>query len=389
MQRDVIYLDNAATSWPKPQRVIDAMREFLVEHGGSPSRAGHRLSIAADRVVRDVRVKLARLFNVDDSDRIIHCYSCTDALNIAIKGAVTEGDHVICSDLDHNSVLRPLQAMCDAGYITLTRLPVTAAGQLDPDAVRVALTPKTKLVAAIHASNVTGVIQPVEAIGRIAREADVLLLLDAAQSAGVLDIDVEAMNIDLLAVPGHKSLLGPSGTGALYAGPRAELRPFREGGTGADSITPTQPTEFPTRLEAGTPNTVGLAGLSAALDGLTPAVVLAQERELVSRLAEAVSGDDRILIEGGWSSSRCVGVMSLSIVDISPVDAAAILDESFGVAVRPGLHCAPHIHRTLGTFPDGTIRVSPSTSTTPEEMDTVASALREIAASVFSGAAKR
>ena len=379
MRREVIYLDNAATSWPKPKRVTDAMTRFLMEEAGSPDRAGHRMSVAAGRVVQDVRVKLARLFNVDDPRRIIHCFNCTDALNIALKGSLREGDHVICTDLDHNSISRPLQAMANANIIKLTRLPVTGQGIVDPDAIRRAITPTTRLIVTVHASNVTGAIQPAGEIGNIARQHDVLLLLDAAQSVGVLDIDVEAMNIDLLAFPGHKSLLGPTGTGGLYVSPRSTLRPFREGGSGADSITPIQPTEFPTRLEAGTPNTAGLAGLDAALDGLDPSQVLIHERQLAERLVKAVSDDPRIQILGNWSPSRCVPVVCLLIRGLSPGDAAAILDESFRIAVRPGLHCAPYIHRALGTFPDGAVRVSPGWSTTTKEIDQLVSALHEMA----------
>lgn len=379
MTNDVIYLDNAATSWPKPQRVIDAMSRFQVEQGGSPSRAGHRLSVAAERIVDDVRCKLARLFNVAEPNRIIHCFNGTDALNMALKGSLREGDHVISTEADHNSISRPLQAMVDAGMVRLTRLPVTGQGYVDPEALENAMTPATKLIAAVHASNVTGVIQPVVELGRIAREHEAWFLLDAAQSVGVVEIDVEAMNVDLLAFPAHKSLLGPAGTGGLYVGPRVRLRPFREGGTGADSITPTQPTDFPRWLEAGTPNTVGLAGLSAALDGLDPKKALLHERDLITRLVEAIAEDDRTRVVGNWSPSRCVAVVSLLVRDVSPMDAAAILDGSFGVAVRPGLHCAPYIHRRLGTFPDGTIRVSPGWSTTPEHVDRLAAALKEIA----------
>lgn len=379
MRREVIYLDNAATSWPKPKRVTDAMTRFLVEEAGSPDRAGHSMSVAAGRVVQDVRVKLACLFNVDDPRRIIHCFNCTDALNIALKGSLRGGDHVIFTELEHNSISRPLQSMADAGVITFTRLPIGDQGFVDPDTVRGAITPATRLIATLYASNVTGIIQPVAEIGHIAREHDLLFLLDAAQSVGVLDVDVVAMNIDLLAFPGHKSLLGPTGTGGLYVGQRATLRPFREGGTGAESAPPTQPEELPTRLEGGTPNTAGLAGLNAALDGLDPSQALIHERHLLERLVEAVSDDPRIQILGNWSPSRCVPVVSLLIRGMSPVDAAAILDESFRIAVRPGLHCAPYIHRALGTFPDGTIRVSPGWSTTAEEIDQLASALREMA----------
>lgn len=379
MMRRTFYLDNASTSWPKPQRVIDEMVRFQADEGGSPGRGGHRMAVAAERIVRDVRVKLARLINADDPKRIIHCLNGTDALNIALKGSLREGDHVVCTQLDHNSVSRPLEAMAARKFITLTRVPIAGDGCVDPDAIRDAIIPATRLITTIHASNVTGIIQPVAEIGRVAREHDLLFLVDAAQAAGVVDIDIEAMNNDLLAFPGHKSLLGPSGTGALYVGKRAEIRPFREGGTGADSSYPTQPEEFPTRLEAGSPNTVGLAGLNAALAGLNPALTLAHERKLIERMIRGLEGCDKVRIIGDAPLNRRVGLVSLLIDGISPVDAAAILDESFGIAVRAGLHCAPYAHRALGTFPDGTIRVSTGWSTTDAEMDQLIAALREIA----------
>jgi len=374
-----IYLDNASTSWPKPQRVIDEMSRFLAEEAGSPGRAGHRLALAAERIVRDVRVKLARLVHADDPNRIIQCLNGTDALNIALKGSLRSGDHVICTALDHNSVSRPLQALAEAGVISVTRLAVGGDGVIDPDDVRKAITPQTRLVVANHASNVTGVIQPIAEIGRIVREHNQLFLVDAAQAIGLLDIHVDAMNIDLLAFPCHKALLGPAGTGALYVGPRAVLRPWREGGTGADSVLPTQPKEFPTWLEAGTPNTVGLAGLNAALDGLNPAVAMNHERELLDRFIQGVSNDDRIRLVGPGATSARVGVVSLLVEEVPPVDVAAVLDESFGIAVRSGLHCAPYAHRALGAFPEGTVRISPGWSTTTTDIDELVSALHEIA----------
>jgi len=379
MPRPTVYLDNASTSWPKPHQVIDEMVRFMASDGGSPGRAAHRQAVAAERILRDVRVKLARLLNADDPKRIIHCFNGTDALNIALKGSLREGDHVVCTQLDHNSVSRPLQALVAGKFISLTRLPVPGDGCIDSDSVRKAITPATRLVTTVHASNVTGIIQPVAEIGRIAREHNRLFLVDAAQTAGVVDIDVEAMHIDMLAFPCHKSLLGPSGTGALYVGERVDLRPWREGGTGANSMYPTQPEEYPTRLEAGTPNTVGLAGLNVALDELDPDQTLAHERKLIERIIRGLEGCGKVRVLGDAPKSRRVGLVSLVIDGVSPVDAAAILDESFGIAVRAGLHCAPYAHRALGTFPDGTIRISPGWSTTEAEIDQLIAALREIA----------
>jgi len=374
----MIYLDNAATSWPKPPCVAQAMTRFLEEDAGSPNRAGHRMAAAAERMVLDTRKKLAALFGAKDPLRMVFGYNCTDALNMAIKGALREGDHVITTQLEHNSVLRPLQALVDTGFITQTVLPLTSGGTVDPDVFRRAVQPSTRLIATLHASNVTGVIQPVAEIGRVAHEADVLFLVDAAQSAGLLEIDVEAMCIDLLAFPGHKSLHGPTGTAGLYVGPRARLKPWREGGTGGDSVHPTQPGDFPTWMEAGSPNGVGIAGLNAALEDLDPQRSLLAIRKVVRRLVEGIGEDDRLRLIGMPPLEDSVGVISLLVSGTGSAEIAAVLDDSFGIAVRPGLHCAPHVHRALGTFPDGTVRISPGPTTSLDEIDTLVSAMHEI-----------
>ncbi len=374
-----IYLDNAATSWPKPACVNEAMATFHNDCAGGPNRGGHRMAVAATRAVQDARAKLARLFGVSDSSRLIHCFNCTDALNIAIKGALCEGDHVVCTALDHNSISRPLEAMARRGFVTLTRVAVGESGMIDPDDIRAAITSKTKLLATVHGSNVTGVITPAAQLGKIARDHDLLFVLDAAQTAGIVDINVEALAVDLLAFPGHKALLGPMGTGGLYVGPRAQMQPFREGGTGFDSDFPTQPEDYPTWLEAGTPNAVGLAGLLAAMDELTPAATLQHERMLIGRIIEALSDDDRVSLYHAPSIEASVGCLSFTIAGYDPGDVAAILDESFGIAVRAGLHCAPYIHRALGTHPNGTVRVSPGPTTTEAEVDALIAAIREIA----------
>src|SRR5436309_1736603 len=259
------YLDNAATSFPKPEGVYAVLDHFARHSLANPGRAGHKMALAAEHALDDARHRLNRFFSGRSPERFVFTLNGTDALNMAFKGVLAEGDHVITSDLEHNSVSRPLRAMELAGRITLTRLRVDGGGTLDPDAVRRAITPRTRLIALTHASNVLGTIQPVREVGRIAREHDLLLLVDAAQTAGVVPIDVQEMNIDLLAFPGHKSLLGPTGTGALYAGPRAPMKAWREGGTGGDSSSETQPRELPYFLEGGTPNVLGIAGLSAGV----------------------------------------------------------------------------------------------------------------------------
>ena len=380
--REITYLDNGATSWPKPACVQEEMIRFLAEDAANPGRAGHRMAVAAERKLDDVRAKLTTFFDGSDPHRMVLTLNCTDALNIAIRGVLREGDHAITSTLEHNSVSRPLQTLADQGFITLTRLPMVDGGFVDPDAVRKAITPKTRLVAITHCSNVLSTIQPAAEIGRIVREHDALFLLDAAQSAGVVPISIRQMNVDLLAFPGHKSLLGPTGTGGLYVGERADPAPFRIGGTGCDSSTPTQPHLYPYWLEGGTPNTVGIAGLGAGVDYVIqqgPEKMLAHERALIARLVSALEGDDRFTILGSHDWSRRGCAVSITVRDMAPSEVGAILDSEFQIAVRPGLHCAPYIHQELGTFPDGAVRISPGPFNTEADIDRLVSALQQIA----------
>lgn len=378
----MIYLDNGATSWPKPPCVQAEMARFLAEDAGNPGRSGHRMALAAEKMLDDVRGKLARLLDSAEPKRIIFTLNCTDALNIAIKGVLRDGDHVITSMLEHNSVSRPLQALAEARRIELTRLPMAEGGFIDPAAVKQAITPRTRLIALTHCSNVLGTIQPAGEIGRIAREHDVLFLLDAAQSIGLVPISVRKMHIDLLAFPGHKALLGPAGTGALYVGERANPAPWREGGSGGDSKSPTQDLlDFPYRLEGGTPNTIGIAGLGAALDYLlarAPGEMLEHERRLAGGLVAALAGDERFQLLGTADYSRRSGVVALTAGGMPTQDLASMLDVSFSIAVRPGLHCAPYIHRELGTFPDGALRITPGPFSTEAHIAQAAEALKQI-----------
>jgi len=378
-QPKTIYLDNAATSWPKPPVVVEAVSRFLIECGGSSGRAGHQPSREAERIVLDARSRLARMLGVSDPHRIVVCFNGTDALNIAIKGTLREGDHVVCTALDHNSVSRPLVAMARRGFISLSRIGVGSDGCIDPAKIEEAITPATRLVAVNHASNVTGMIQPIADVGRIVRKHEALFLIDAAQTAGVLSLNVESVRADLVAFPCHKSLLGPPGIGALYVGPRTELRPFREGGTGADSENPVQPGELPTRLEAGSTNVAGWAGLCAALAEQTPEQTLEHERNLLAQLTDGIAKTETIRIVGHTDHRRRVGVMSLNVDGYTPQEVAAILDESFHIAVRPGLHCAPYAHRALKTFPDGTVRIAPGPFTTSDQIARLCEALLQIA----------
>ena len=272
---DVIYFDNAATSWPKPPVVAERMGAFLASEAANPGRAGHRMAVGAERMIDGVRKTLTDFVGGTDFHRMIFTMNATDALNIALKGLIRRGDHVITTTLEHNSVSRPLQAMADSGFITLTRVGFsTATGVIDPADIEKAITAKTRLIAMTHGSNVLGTIQPIEEVGKIAKAHGVRFLVDGAQTLGTVPIHVQRQHIDVLAFPGHKSLLGPTGTGGLYVNTTLaleDIHAFREGGTGGDSSSPTQPKLFPYYLEGGTPNTVGIAGLGAAAEYVSAA----------------------------------------------------------------------------------------------------------------------
>jgi cysteine desulfurase/selenocysteine lyase len=379
----MIYLDNAATSFPKPEAVYQAMDRFARHSLANPGRAGHKMALAAERALDDARHLLNQLFHGEGPERFIFTLNCTDALNMAFKGVLHEGDHVITSDLEHNSVSRPLRALELAGRIRLSRVRADGGGTVNPDDVRKALTPHTRLIALTHASNVLGTVQPIAEVGRLVRERDLTFLVDAAQTAGAVPIDVRAMNIDLLAFPGHKSLLGPTGSGALYVGPRVQLRPWREGGTGGDSASETQPAELPYFLEGGTPNVLGVAGLAAGVrylleEGMER--IHAREVELTERLRRRLEEIGGYEVFGHADPARRVGTLSFRSPAVSALELGGILDQAFDIAVRPGLHCAPYLHRALGTFPEGTVRVSTGPFNTPDDLDQLARALAEIAA---------
>jgi cysteine desulfurase / selenocysteine lyase len=377
----MIYLDNAATSFPKPESVYQALDRFARQSLANPGRAGHKMALAAEHVLDDGRHRLNRLLNGKWPERFVFTLNCTDALNMAFKGVLKRGDHVITSDLEHNSVSRPLVAMEKAGLIALTRVVADSDGFIDPDDVRKAIGPKTRLIAVTHASNVLGTVQPVAEIGKLAREKGLIFLVDAAQTAGVIPIDIQAMNIDLLAFPGHKSLLGPTGTGALYVAPHIQLGPWREGGTGGDSATPTQPAEFPYFLEGGTPNVLGIAGLTAGIqyveaEGLEK--IHEHETRLTERLWRRLDELGGFEVFGSRDMKRRVGTLSFRSHALPAADLGGILDQAFDVAVRPGLHCAPYIHKAIGSYPDGLVRVSPGPFNTADDIDRVADALKEI-----------
>jgi cysteine desulfurase family protein len=376
-----IYLDNAATSFPKPEPVYQAMDRFARSSLANPGRAGHKMALAAEHALDDGRHRLNRFFNGKSPERWVFTLNCTDALNMAFKGVLQAGDHVITSDLEHNSISRPLRAMELDGFISLTRVKADGSGTLDPDAIKAAITPKTRMIAVGHASNVIGTVQPIAEIGQVVRERDVLFLVDCAQTAGVVPVDLQAMHIDLLALPGHKGLMGPTGTGALYVAPRVKINVWREGGTGGDSSSEVQPKEFPYFLEGGTPNVLGVAGLSAGIqwvesEGIDK--IRGHEVGLTARLTRHLDEIDGIQVYGHRDPARRMGTLSFRADALAAPELGGILDQAFDIAVRPGLHCAPYIHRSLGTFPDGTVRVSPGPFNTEADIDRLAGALREI-----------
>ena len=378
----MIYLDNAATTFPKPEIVYKTMDTFYRTLGANPGRSGHKMAVAAEKEIEDTRVVAARLFGIKDTKRFIFTYNATDAINMGIKGLLKPGDHAITSYLEHNAVSRALDGLERKKGITVTKVGNSMEGFIDPNDVKNAITPKTRLIVITHAPNALGTIQPIREIGEIARERGVVFMVDAAQTAGVCEIDVDALCVDMLAFTGHKGTLGPTGTGGLYVGERASLEPWREGGTGFEPASLSQPEELPYRLESGTPNTVGIAGLRAGIEYVTSrgiSAIRTHERKLLQKLITALQDDKRFVLYGTRDVSKKVGILSLNVKGYRPAEVGAILDQSFDIAVRPGLHCAPFAHQRLGTFPDGTVRVSPGCFNTEEEIDQLITVLVRIA----------
>lgn len=376
-----VYLDNAATSFPKPEAVYAAVDWALRHIGASAGRGGHRRAIEAGRIVFETREAAAGLFGVRDSSRIAFTANATEAINFALFGLLQPGDRVVTSSMEHNAVTRPLRALQDRG-VTVIKVPADSKGFVDPAAIRLACAEKTRLVVLSHCSNVTGTLQPIEEIGPWCRREGILFLVDAAQSAGYFPLDAEGMGIDLLAVPGHKGLMGPPGTGLLYVREGVELRPLILGGTGGNSHSDLPPESMPERLEAGTLNTPGLAGLKAGIDFLQKegiAVVRAREIELMTSLIRGLREIPGILLYGPLEPSVHGGVLSFNLTGRDPAEIGFLLDRDHGVQCRVGLHCAPDAHRTIGTFPRGTVRVSPGYFTPPEEIDHLVAALAAVA----------
>lgn len=383
--KPVIYLDHAATSWPKPASVLAAMEHSMREEAANPGRGGHRMAVSAGRVLVRTRMLLGRLFGVPNPSDIVFMPNTTAALNQAIKGLLRPGDHVISTMTEHNSVRRPLEYMRRECGVQVDYVPADEAGRIDLDGLLALCRANTRLIVCNHSSNLLGSILPVADIAEIARSRGALLLVDAAQSAGVLDIDVGRLGIDLLAFPGHKGLLGPQGTGGLYIHPSIDLLPLIHGGTGSQSEEADQPSVRPDRYEAGTPNTVGIAGLGAGVRHVLaegPSVIGRREWELTQELIGHLSAIEGLSLLGPKLGEPRTGIVSFTLQGIDSAEIAFRLDREYGIAVRAGYHCTPLAHRAAKTIDGGAVRSSVGFDTTGTETEALAQAVREIARSV-------
>jgi len=378
----LIYLDNAATSYPKPRQVLEEMLRLYGELGVSPGRGSYDLAVQAGELVERTRQRLARFFGAPDPNRVVFAANATDALNLAFNGLLRPGDHVVSTRLEHNAVLRPLHHFRERGWIGFDLVGCDGAGFVDPDEIARRLKPETRAVVVTHASNVLGTIQPIREIGRVCAARGVPLIVDASQSAGVIPLDMTACQVSAVAFTGHKSLFGPTGIGGLVLQPDLDVQASRFGGTGIDSREPAQTPTFPHRLEAGTVNLLGIIGLSAGLDYLERRGLEAihrHEMALLTRLRDGLAGVARLELYCASSLANHVAVLTLSLEGVNPEDAGAILDADFNIAVRVGLHCAPLAHQELGTLQRGAVRFSPGLFNTPEEIDQAVLALASMA----------
>jgi cysteine desulfurase / selenocysteine lyase len=387
-----LYMDNAATSFPKPRSVHEAMARYAMESGASPGRGGYEEARAIGAVIGECRARICDLIHGERAESIVFTSNCTDALNLAIKGlvdprgGVNGGGHAICTHTDHNSILRPINAMVEYGWIEQTRVPIDPlSGRVDPGDIRKAIRRDTRFIAITHGSNVTGAVQPIREIGKIAREAGVPFIVDAAQTVGHIKIDVQADCIDLLAAPGHKALLGPSGTGFLYLRPGMEklVRPLKEGGTGSLSEEPRQPEMMPDRYESGSLNAIGIVGLLEGVRwvaGQTIENLTALDLDLVRVFIDGVSGIDGLSYFGPQGVRNRIGVFSVRLEGMTAAALSTTLEENFGLLTRSGLHCAPLVHRAIGTAHlGGTTRFSFGAFLSKQDVKFATDALAQIA----------
>lgn len=385
-----VYLDNAATSFPKPDSVHDCVRDFYSRNGVNPGRTGCDMALLAEQMIHSTRRRLSSFFNeslsetgaTKDPNRLVFAMNATMGLNLVINGTIEPGDHVVTTMVEHNSVIRPVNHRVREGA-EATFVTPDGAGYVDPEDIRKAIRKKTKLVIVNHGSNVSGVVQDLKAIGKVCREAEVPLAVDAAQTAGVLPIDMAECHISFLCFTGHKALMAPTGTGGLCVADDAEIKSSIYGGTGVNSAFPYHLDEFPYRLEAGTLNLAGIAGMSAGLDwveGKGLNAIHAHEIELLDKLQQGLSEIDDVRIWGTTSLENRVATLSVSVGELDASYVGTILDVDYNVQTRTGLHCAPLIHEHYGTAPRGTVRFSIGPFNTPEHIEAAVRAVAEIAA---------
>jgi cysteine desulfurase/selenocysteine lyase len=381
-----MYFDNAATTHPKPEVVYATMDAFFRGTAGNAGRGAHRVSVAASMVLSRARLSLARLLGINNPDRLVWTSNATEAINLALKGLLRPGDRVVTTAFEHNSTARPLRSLEKAG-VELVRVPCPG-GRFDLETFLEAITPGTALVTMLHASNVTGAVLPVAEVGASCRQRGVPFMVDAAQTVGTLPVDVREIGADLLAVPGHKGLHGPPGTGALYVREGIELPPLVEGGTGSASERDTQPETLPGRYESGTQNSLGIAGLGAGVDWILETgreTVHRKEAALTEQLWRGLAETPGVALHGPPPGAERAPIVSCTLEGWEPTDAAAVLDQQFDIQCRAGLHCAPWAHQSLGSFPAGTIRLSPGYFNTEAEVEAVIAAFRAIAGVGMSG----
>jgi cysteine desulfurase family protein len=381
---DLIYLDNAATSFPKPEDTYVFMDQFYRTHGVNPGRSGFDLCMETGQMVDDTRKQLCRLFGGTNSDRLVFSYNSTDALNLALFGLLQEGDHAITTTIEHNAVLRPLYHLATRGGVEVDYVPFDGRGFVDPEAIRGRFKKNTKVVAVNHASNVIGTVQPVGEIGRLCRERGIHLVVDASQTAGKIPIDVQAMGIDVLCFTGHKSLMGPTGIGGMYVADGVEIRHTRAGGTGVRSAQRTHLDEYPWRMEYGTPNVMGIAGLHAGVKWLEQQglhAIESHEMALMRRLVEGLRGTPGVTMYCQDDLKDHIAVMLFNINGFEAGDTGTMLDVDYNIACRTGLHCAPRVHEQLGTDKlHGGARFGIGPFNTEAHIDAAIAAVAEVAA---------
>lgn len=376
-----IYLDNGSTTFPKPECVYDYMNVFYRTCGVNPGRSKGKAFEEAERVLALTRKKLCRLFHAPDPHRLIFTYNVTDALNMIIAGILKDGDHVITSCLEHNAVIRPLNHLARKIRLQIDWIPLDKNGFIDPDDVKKKLRRPTKLVIINHGSNVIGTIQPISEIGHLCRQAGAIFAIDAAQTAGVIPIDLEKQQLDIIAFTGHKSLLGPMGIGGMYIREKIAITATRFGGTGILSELKYQPEKFPNYLESGTPNMVGVAGLFAAQNYLEEKGIdhiYRHEIKLAKMLHDGLEQIDHVVLYNKPEESRHVGMISFNLKGIKPGELGSVLAEKYGIYSRPGLHCAPMVHQHLGTMPDGTVRLAVGPFNTQNDIKQTINAVQAI-----------